>query len=189
MYGGLSAAQEKALEPFVRGRVVTDLGAGDCTLARKVKRMGASKVIAVDKETVISGAVIGRGKDMVVCERRTFAEYSEPIDVMLLSWPVNWFCPGLVAACERARIVIYLGNTMGGIMCGSCDLWEHLIGRQYLAVYPNRHNTLIVYGPPSKGRRLLLPEELAAFDTETIHDYVDRPPFPPELGSLLAASV
>ena len=49
-FGQLNKAQLKALVPLVRGKVIHDLGAGDLGLALELLNLGASKVIAIDKE-------------------------------------------------------------------------------------------------------------------------------------------
>lgn len=172
-FGVLLQSQLECLRTFVAGREVTDLGAGDCANAMRIRRLGASKVIAVDKETVITGVSIGRGPRSIVCERSYFDGYWEPIDVAFLSWPPNWHCPGLVQAIDRASIVAYLGKNTDGSACGWRDLWEHLRGRSVLAECPHRRNTLIVYGAGCSARPLL-PEEQAALDPGCLYGYEDR---------------
>lgn len=165
-FGTLTKEQAKYVQHFVAGRVVTDLGAGDCELARLLKKLGASKVIAVDK----NGPIMKESKG-VSCVRSYFSDYREPIDVAFLSWPINWHVEGLIPALARASTVIYLGKTTDGMMCGWLTMWRHLSARTVLAEYPNPNNTLIVYGAPC-GPRALLPDEEAGLDKSgRVHDY------------------
>ena len=49
-YGRLYASQQVALKPFLEGRTVFDLGAGDLVLSHLLVELGAQKVVAIDKD-------------------------------------------------------------------------------------------------------------------------------------------
>ena len=49
MYGEFTTEMEELIRPYVDGKLVVDLGAGDLTKTRRLAALGA-KVIAVDKE-------------------------------------------------------------------------------------------------------------------------------------------
>lgn len=163
MYGGLSASQEKVLGRLVRGRVVTDLGAGDCGYARKLLDLGAQRVVAVDKSFYHSFA-----DPRIELVERYFRDFEDDIDLAFVSWPVNWSTPGLVPALERASQVVYLGKTTDGLMCGWDGFWRHLQGRSVLSYHPEPTNSLIVYGGACLTARDLLADEKAAIATDRI---------------------
>lgn len=164
MRGSLDRFQQKILADIVTGQVVHDLGAGDLFLAHYlVHYLGASKVIAVEKERVPPPT-----SDKVEYVRSYFDKFEGKPDVALLSWPVSWDS-GVLHLVRKARILIYLGRNTDGTVCGYRNLWGHLASREVLH-YDDRsdqHNTLIIYGPgPRVGRRL--PEEHAALDQSRV---------------------
>lgn len=166
MYGGLSEAQEKALAALVAGRVVTDLGAGDCEYARKLLDLGAQRVVAVDK-----AFYHGWTDPRVELVERYFRHFEDDIDLAFVAWPVNWPTPGLVPAMERASQVVYLGKTTDGSMCGWDGFWRHLWGRSVLSYHPAATNSLVVYGGVCLTARDLLDDEKAAIATDRIIHY------------------
>lgn len=165
MEGVLTEEHQEILRLFVAGRVVHDLGAGNLTLAHTLIQCGASRVVVVDRHEMLEPKVSS-------IERVTtwFDQYEGPIDIAFMSWPVNWGC-GLLGLVERARLVIYLGNNMGGTMCGYGTLWEYLRTREVLAHVFGQKGSFIVYGPGRQKSRKPLPEEHAALDLNHVWTY------------------
>lgn len=136
------------IKPYIAGRVVHDLGAGDCVLAMMLLRSGALAVEAVDKEYLGGGVQLppsGR------YHRAAFKDYRpETIDVAFVAWPENdrGVSTGLLSLLQRAQTVIYLGKNTGGVMCGTPALFRHFASREFLAYEPDKLNVLCVYGAP-----------------------------------------
>ncbi len=167
-FGYLSKAQKLAIKPYVSGCEVLDLGAGDLSLSRDMLRFGATHVVAIDKE-------IGpRPPKLVTKILASFTGYAarttEPIQVALISWPVNWPVPGLVELVAWSNIVIYLGTNSDGNACGFSELWKSLSKRTVIEHVPERENTLIIYGRDTLERENL-PEEWAALNQENIWSF------------------
>lgn len=137
--GALNEEQCERLAPFVKGKVVLDLGAGDLSLSRVLVQMGA-KVVAVDKE---DPGVVVPGVRFV---RSYFHDLRERAPVAFVSWPVNWHSD-IVPILVASTTVIYLGKNTDGTACGDPNLWEHLRAREVLAYVPDRRNTMAIYGP------------------------------------------
>ncbi len=162
--GLLFPEQEKALAPLLKKRVVTDFGAGDLQMARTCLRLGAKHVIAVDK------APWGKPTKRITVVAQYFHQYRKPIDVLLLSWPINHHCAGLIEAVARAETVVYLGKNTDGSACGTPLLFSNLLVREVLVHVPHYRNTLIVYGG-SREQRMPLFEEMAGIDLSVIYPY------------------
>ncbi len=165
MRGTLTVRHQEILRPFILDRVVHDLGAGDLTLAHILVVCGAASVIAVDKQPMPEPRVPSIER-VVSC----FDAFTGPVDIAFMSWPVNWRV-GLTPIARTARLVIYLGNNMGGSACGYPDLWWHLRSREVLAHEFESSGSLIVYGPGTRGRKGKLPEEHAALDHNRVWSY------------------
>jgi hypothetical protein len=157
-YGFLSKAQAEAVCPFVQGREVYDLGAGDLFLTRKLVSMGAS-VVAVDKHgfgghTMPAGVTLGP---------QWFHQVA-PADVRIafISWPNNC-CMVLSRIIAEAETVIYLGKNTDGTICGDAQLFAELVKREVLVYLAERPNTLIVYGS-RRVKREPTREEVAAME-------------------------
>ena len=159
-YGELTPEMEEVLRPLVAGQVVWDLGAGSGEYAIKLLELGASRVVAVEKE-------YDRWPYLPpeVEWRRMYFEKLDPAELkdalVLLAWPPNqplWGLLGLLANSER---VIYLGSNTSGSACGPQHMWDYLTFRTVEAHVPHHRNSLIVYGETS-GRRPLLGEEVGA---------------------------
>lgn len=165
----LSSKQLKALYPYVRSKVVHDLGAGDGTLACElVVSCGAEKVIAIDRHPIPDPPIEG-----IECLTMYFDRFHEKVDIAFVSWPVNWPC-ALEPILRHARLVVYLGKNTDGSQCGYQGFWELLVEREVLLHIPERPNVLIVYGQ-NKVERQILPEEYAAIqactDEPRVYDY------------------
>jgi hypothetical protein len=156
-YWCLNEVQAAALKSLVSGRVITDLGAGDLSLAHFLIDFGATQVIAIDKEPLPRRCDSGR----VNYIRSYFEAYYEPIDVAVISWPPN-HCIGLTRLCQRANRVIYIGKNTDGTACGNLELFAHLLTREVSVYLPTRPNTLICYEGASRVSRRPKGEELAA---------------------------
>jgi hypothetical protein len=143
MNGTLTREQSVILAAVVRDRVVHDLGAGSGELSDILVELGATKVIAIDKDW--RGSKNLKNVEVHPCYFHDFAG-PDP-DVAFLSWPVNWHVNGLVELLEKARLVIYLGTHTGGSACGWSGLFDHLLSRTIVIHAPHWKNTLTVYGP------------------------------------------
>lgn len=143
-YGQLSAAQSTALSIYVRGRVVHDLGAGDLELSRKLIKLGARRVHAVDKlEKFYYASKLDAGLSYKSCY---FHELPDtPMDVLFMSWPVNYEA-NLLPHVLRAGMVIYLGKNTDGSACGTPGLFEVMLRRKLHAYVPARKNSLVITG-------------------------------------------
>src|SRR3989344_3167480 len=137
MIGQLSQVQKNLLKPFIQGKIVHDLGAGDLALSREILALGAEKVIAVDKNILPSSK--DPRLEIVTLDFRDFAGC---IDVAFVSWPSNW-PTDLHWVIHSTKIVIYLGSNMDGNMCGYKKLWGVFAQRDVLAYSLDRQNTLI----------------------------------------------
>lgn len=161
MRGSLTAAQVEALAPFVVGKYVADLGAGDLALSRHLVNIGARSVLAVDKNEM------PRNRNKAIQQLRARFDVaqqvllSEPADVAFLSWPVNHPTPGLMVIVAMTPCVVYLGKNSDGTACGTPGLFGELLRRKVLAFVPDRTNTLIVYGEQLAEPREPLSEEAA----------------------------
>lgn len=168
MFGVVTAEMEALLVPHVQGKVVWDLGAGNLWHAQMLLRLGALRVVAVEKECLPRGI---RDPRVEVLHAR-FDEVVVPragIDVAYLSWPVNHdHIPGLEALLSRSHKVVYLGSNVGGTACGGSDLMWYLASREVLGHVPHEQNSLAVYGEGSAMGRALLPEEWAALHPERV---------------------
>jgi hypothetical protein len=165
-YGTLSKAQCKAVRPYVEGRTVHDIGAGDLEIAKRIIDLGAEHIVAVDKER--SPCL---PSNRITRIWSTFEEFADPTPTSIISWPVTCGVPGLLRIIAGSETVIYLGKNTDGLVCGFQELWEHLSEREVLAHVPEKENTLIVYGQVQGVLHDPLPEEWAALHLEKIWSY------------------
>ena len=158
-FGQLNKAQLKALVPLVRGKVIHDLGAGDLGLALELLNLGASKVIAIDKEYYNFNGV----PPEIELRRQYFKDMQEEIDIAFVSWPAN-YDNGLLRVLMQTKTIIYLGTNMDGNSCGIPAMFEYLSKRKATQVLgtPVSRNTLICYTEIATGPRELFEEEKAA---------------------------
>lgn len=166
-HGEFKGTQAATVAGFVKGKVVHDLGCGDLTLARELVRVGAEKVIAIDKAPFTFSKI--QGIESVSCY---FDAYRDTVETAFLSWPVNWYDYGLNQLIEQAKTVIYLGSNLDGSACGYKHMWMFLRTREILAHVPNQKNNLIVYGPKIVVRDPV-PEEMAALNQERIYSFTE----------------
>ena len=176
MYGCLNEVQEKALIPFLQGRVVTDLGCGDCGWTRFILEQGASRVVAVDKENFVKKPDWWRGRPVKFVHQQ-FVDFHDPVDVAFVSWPLNSYSGtrGLIDIMDRAATVIYLGSNVSGNSCGSPQFFDNLLSRE-IKVYEPARSTLIVYGGrlPEGHKRKPYHEEWAGMELSTVYPFSDR---------------
>jgi hypothetical protein len=137
--GRLSDAQSRAIRPYIVGRKVHDLGAGDMKLSGILVDLGALEVIAIDKQiqTIQSNPRI---KPIL----SYFDHYKDPIDVAFVSWPMNFEGTGIVPLIKRADTIIYLGKNTDGNSCGSSELFSYTKRLKLLSYIPDSSNTLII---------------------------------------------
>ena len=159
-YGNLTLQMRDALAPLIKGRLVYDLGAGDCDHGRTLYNLGAGQVVCVDKEDtplVPKNVVFVHGYiDRI--------PIPADLDVLFLGWPQNYHIPGLVHWMEAAKTIIYLGHNFGGTACGFPAMFEHLLTRRLTLYIPNERNTLLVVEEPlAQSPRSKTPEEAAFF--------------------------
>lgn len=141
MYGRLSNAQVDALRPFVAGRRVADLGAGQLNLSLALVAMGAAEVLAIDKREMPAVQ-----SPRLVLLRSQFGDVRLELDVAFLSWPPNYTTPGLLQLLSGAKTIVYLGKNSDGSACGTPALFSFFLRREVVCYVPERPNTMIVYG-------------------------------------------
>lgn len=166
MSSSLSIAKRMIIEPFVRGRVVHDLGAGDLVEAKMLVEMGAEQVHAIDCRPMPKV-----GDFRITRHTMRFDDWRHEgyMDVAFVSWPIN-HDTGIERLLRSARTVIYHGKCTDGTMCGYPAMWQHLTQREVLAHEHNPVGTLIVYGRDPALRKPL-PEEMCGLDLERVWSY------------------
>jgi hypothetical protein len=159
-YGTMTPEMEETIRPYVAGRRVWDVGAGDLTYAHRLLDLGAD-VIAADKEYILDATGIRT-------YRGTFAQMAqaaESFPVAFVSWPPNHPCQ-LDRVTAKTDVVIYLGQNSRerGTACGGPGFWGDVSRRPVLAIVEHPQNTLIVYGPGEDHTRDMLDEEREAYE-------------------------
>lgn len=163
-YGELSSEQSAIVSGLVRCSDVHDLGAGDLTLSRKLLRLGARKVIAVDKEP--APPRVPKGVEYIQSHFDIFQPAS--IDIAFVSWPVNW-ATDIEPLVSMANIAIYLGKNTDGTVSGTPKLALAMLKRKLLVYRPDAKNTLIVTRKDRGVFRKPTGEELGMLDRNTIY--------------------
>jgi len=157
--------QLDVLRRHVAGRKVVDLGCGPMVMARTLLDLGATHVLAIDKEEQMRAYV---PKDPRVTFRRAYFDDLDDREireitkdhVALASWPYNAVEPALMSIVHQVDVFLYLGKNTDGTACGSRGLFD--LRREVLDYVPQPINTLIVYGPRRVPRRVPFGEEHAA---------------------------
>jgi hypothetical protein len=67
------------------------------------------------------------------------------LDCVVISWPPNYPCSGLLDLVKRAFRVVYIGCNTGGAACGTQDLFVHLSKRHLLYEMRDRRNCVHCY--------------------------------------------
>lgn len=147
LYDELSDIEAAEIAARVHDRVVYDLGAGSCALARWLIPH-ARRVVAVDKAPM----PIVPGIEQVETYFELWNEAPLELDICMLSWPATHVMPGLLSLLSRADTIIYRGVNDGITACGTPSLFGYLSGRPVLAHYEcealqRRRGCLTVYGP------------------------------------------
>jgi len=172
-HGRLNAQQRTALQPYVQGKCIYDLGAGDLALAHQLASMDAEHVIAVDKEYPYW--VRSRSSRVEKRQCRYEQVLGESVSTLFISWPANWVDVPLLVLTVSAETIIYLGNNLDGTACGFKEFFEHLLFRELLVHEPDHLNTLLVCGKYRTPAREPTWEERAAIHQETILKFADYP--------------
>ena len=165
-YARLSLRADSLLGRFCRGREVVDLGAGRGGLSARMVALGATSVLAVEKEAM--PAIPG-----VIHEQGYFGQLDPDVlpEHALLSWPTNTAdCATVdtlgVYLAQRVQQILYIGLNDRFTVCGWLEMWEEFAYREVLdSVKVGHHNTVILYGARRDEYRQdaeLLPEERAA---------------------------
>lgn len=171
-YGTLTDEMQQSLGPFVHGKEVWDLGAGDLEHAETLVALGATQVIAVDK-TKMPKPLSNRIRAIWTY----FANLDVPasgIRVAFIAWPINYIMPELFPILEQSDVVVYLGSNTDGNSCGWKGLFHHLVTRELLVHIPHQRNTLIVVGKQLEEPREPTWEELAGLTGELLR-FSNRP--------------
>lgn len=161
----LDRVKQDSIRPYVEGRTVHDLGAGDLSEARMLMRLGAVRVIAVDRDPMPEPSA---GIDCFVSHFDDW-RHDGVIDTAFIGWPANWDT-GLVRLLRSSTVVIYHGKCTDGTLCGYPQMWHHLLNREVLVHVHSRESILIVYGPGAIVRDPL-PEERCGMDLVRQHSY------------------
>jgi hypothetical protein len=147
-HGQLNIPQLTALRPLVHGKVIHDLGAGDLGLALELLKLGAAKVIAIDKGYNRTNEKYDSKSWNVPPEieirHQYFQDMNEEIDTAFVSWPAN-YDNGLLRILMQTKTIIYLGKNTDGSACGTPDLFRYFATRKIDVHVPSRPNTLICY--------------------------------------------
>jgi len=141
-YGILTADQRRVLAKHVRGQIVHDLGAGDCSFALELLKLGASEVYAIDK---IGKPLLRPWPKRLHYKRDYFHNITSRMDTVFMSWPINYEVRLLPLVLPASKI-IYLGKNTDGNMCGTPGLFKAMVRRELLDYEPDCRNCLIVTG-------------------------------------------
>lgn len=178
MQGHLTEAQETVLRDVVkarlrgnvRGHKVYDLGAGSCHLSRILLDLGASEVVAIDRNP--------KPDDLPYLPNLSYQQaYFHELDpitdgIVFLSWPQQ-YVQGLVRLVRQAPTLVYLGCNTDMSACAPTKFWEYIQWRSIKHHVPHKHNTLLVYGDELGPRELVL-EEIAGKDRTLIYHYEEQ---------------
>jgi hypothetical protein len=164
-YGMWLPQMDAVVRPLVQGHTAYDFGAGTLGHSFRLLELGASSVVAVDKNPF--NPSLHHGYPIQALGRIRFHQVVVPpggIKVALLAFPDNHPLDGLIPLLKRCETVIYLGSNVGGTACGWPALWDYLHFREIVGHVPHPKNSLIAYGRhlEASERRPLKGEELAA---------------------------
>jgi hypothetical protein len=177
MYGQLTPHAQEIVSKLVRDKIVWDLGAGEGHFCRRLLRLGARKVVAVEKAWNSGNPGIHWGRPdfgtlNIDVRPNYFKDVEVPpegIEVAFLSWPFNIYMEGLQELLRASRTIIYLGSNVQGNACGYLEMFEHFREREIEAYLPKLDNTFIVYGDVlDEPRTELVGEEKAVFGGKII---------------------
>jgi len=157
-----------ALSFHLEDQEVWDLGCGlDLRQSNVLRRLGAKKVFAVDKDLKdLRAAMPG-----VVEHRSYFQDLPKGASprLVFMGWP-SCYNNDIEVLASRAETVIFLGQVNRSTMCGGSNLWRHLLTRELECYQYHPRNSLMVY---SKGldqlRKCRCPEEAVAASAYNIY--------------------
>jgi hypothetical protein len=165
--GEMTPDMNEKIKPLLAGQEVWDLGAGGLHYSQHLLKLGAKRVVAVDRR----GFQHTRYKGLNICPvHKDFVDVDVPaagIRVAFVSWPTNQRLPGLIEILRQCDMVIYLGSNTDGSACGWDGLFRHFAERKVLHYLPIRRNSLIVYGARCS-ERPLLGEEFATISGQLL---------------------
>jgi hypothetical protein len=164
-YGMWLPQMDELVRPLVQGHQVYDLGAGTLGHTHRLLSLGASSVVAVDKQPF--NPALYQGYPIQALGRIQFHQVVVPtggIKVALLAFPDNRPLSGLIPLLKRCETVIYLGCNVDGTACGWPALWDYFHFREIKGHVPHPRNSLILYGRhlEESERRPLVGEEVGA---------------------------
>lgn len=162
MFGELSNNQLQKLQPYIKDKVIYDLGAGTGEHSAILAKLGAKQVVAIDKEPIR----ISRNPKILKIEKSFDEVNVENIEIAFLSYPANYQTNGLLSLLKKSDQIIYLGRNTGGTACGTVDLFEYFLHRKLIDYISEYRNTLIIYGGEILKRISNLQEEIAIFSSE-----------------------
>jgi hypothetical protein len=165
LYGKPSQAQREALQPYVQGLHVHDLGAGTHPhyMALELLALGATGVTAIDPKESLPPE---DPRIQVVCASLLDLVGLAP-DVGFVSWPPRT-AEGLLSILEATKTLVYLGKNTDGVSCGFPELFQLMTRRGLLAYVPDRQNCLIVLGGYLQGAREPTGEERAGMHSPSL---------------------
>lgn len=159
-WGCVTDEMYAVIAPYVRHRLVWDLGAGDLHHSCALQRLGA-QVVAIDKHELPYSSEILTLKAYF----HDIAEnLSSPPDVAFVSWPANHLTHGLREIVQAAPWCVYIGLNCRrrGTACGGPGFWKTVVQRPLLESFEHERNNLLIYGPGNRITRDLHPEEQEA---------------------------
>lgn len=163
-FDNLSPMQRVHLQHVVEGRTVHDLGAGDLTYAHDLTIIGASHVVAIDKEPVSNPFA------EVTFQHKRFVDVQDDIDIAFISWPAN-YVNHIEVPASRARTIVYVGKNTDGTACGPAALFDTMLHRKLIAYIPERRNTLIICEGVLARPRPATGEEYAALNDHKLWSF------------------
>lgn len=172
----LTKEQEETLQKVIKGKAVWDLGAGNCSLARKMIELGATYVHAVDCKPY-KGKPLGKKIRFI---NAYFSELSPTMykdQVVMGSWVHNTKCHGIMSFLRQAETIVLLGNNFDGTITGMPSIYEETLMRELLHYTPDPKNCLLVVGKHRQVGKFLgvkrdpTPFEAAGMDMVNMRSY------------------
>ena len=174
MYGHFSPEMKEMVKPYIQGKHVWDLGCGTMVHAMWCCQNKASLVTAIDK----SAPALIPVEEKLFFIHQPFSQVKVPghIDVAWVSWPANYYCPGLLSLLKVASTIVYIGSNLNGNACGTLELFRHFCQRPILEHVQDYSNSFVIYGESAnKSREEGLWEEYAAvWNRLEIQDFYDH---------------
>jgi hypothetical protein len=181
-YGKMNEEQMKVIQGAVKDKTVFDLGAGDYTNSLILRGLGASRIVAIDKEFFGPTNRPTKGVTQYQMTFKAFlhvqrtklqkVDFPKRGDVAFLSWPANYEMKGLLDLLSWFDTIIYLGKNTDSTACAWPEFFRVMQKRPVLSYVPHRRNTLIHYGATDrKLERGMKGEELAGMDDITSYTF------------------